>query len=163
MTRNRWGSNASDFYCGWLRWNLCGHPSGIDRCEATASHQAIGVLVSDTVAYFQDKIHQTSAFGPISSSAKHRFRILFWTIGLSGRVMVRPDPLSTSSSEKPLNKRVCSLIPYILQSVPGMLTRIKEGALFRRSRDLRSYWRALWHDGACARIVRCVGEPKLDV
>ena len=106
--------------------------AGLTAYEATASHQAIGVLVSDTVAYFQTRFTQTSVFGPISLSAKRRFRNLFWTIGLSGKVMERPGLLFTNSFEKPLNKKVYSLIPYILRRRSRECWLESRRALFQR-------------------------------
>ena len=52
-------------------------PSGIDRLRGNASHQAIGVLVSDTVAYFQDKIHSDLSLWANQFECKASFQDLF--------------------------------------------------------------------------------------
>ena len=51
---------------------------------------------------------------------------------------------------------------YSAKAFQGMLTRIKEGAV-SADHVIFVHTGALWHDGACARIVSGVGEPKLDV
>ena len=82
------------------------------------------------MAYFQDKIHSDLSFGPISSSAKHRFQEPILDDRFIGQGYGKAGPAIYELIRKIAKQEGLFLDPvYSAKAFQGMLTRIKEGAV----------------------------------
>ena len=104
--------------------------AGLTAYGATASHQAIGVLVSDTVAYFRDKIHSDLSLWANESGCKASFQEPILDDRFIGEGYGKAGPAIYELIRKTAKKEGLFLDPvYSAKAFQGMLTRIKEGTV----------------------------------
>ena len=104
--------------------------AGLTAYGATASHQAIGVLVSDTVAYFQDKIQSDLSLWANEFGCKASFQEPILDDRFIGEGYGKASPAIYELIRKTAKQEGLFLDPvYSAKAFQGMLTRIKEGAV----------------------------------
>ena len=104
--------------------------AGLTAYEATASHQAIGVLVSDTVAYFQDKIYSDLSLWANQFECKASFQEPILDDRFIGEGYGKAGPAIYELIRKTAKQEGLFLDPvYSAKAFQGMLARIKEGAV----------------------------------
>ena len=104
--------------------------AGLTAYEATASHQAIGVLVSDTVAYFQDKIQSDLILWADQFECNASFQEPILDDRFIGEGYGKAGPAIYELIRKTAKQEGLFLDPvYSAKAFQGMLTRIKEGTV----------------------------------
>ena len=104
--------------------------AGLTAYGATASHQAIGVLVSDTVAYFQDKIQSDLILWADQFECNASFQEPILDDRFIGEGYGKAGPAIYELIRKTAKQEGLFLDPvYSAKAFQGMLTRIKEGAV----------------------------------